>query len=75
MELNRLGSGEWLAEWRSLAGADARVTYSELFFHPEFGLRPRPYPLAVERLIARGAPALAATIARQVDVRVEARSA
>jgi len=75
MELSRRTGREWAAVWRDFRGARSRVFvgYSELFFHPDLGVRPREYPLRLERALAR-VPAIARLIARQVDVRVESGS-
>lgn len=71
MELNRRSGQEWAAILRRLRGGTVRVSwgYSELFFHPDLRLRPRSYPMAVERLISRW-PTIAAQFARQVQVSV-----
>jgi hypothetical protein len=67
--------GDTLAAWRDFRPGRVRISVgpSELFFHPELGLRPRPYPKALERLIAGRLPRLAGWFARQVQVSVEDR--
>ena len=75
MELSRRTAQEWARVWRDFRRGRCRLStgYSELFFHPDLQLRPRRYPLRLERVLAR-VPALARLIARQVDVRVESAS-
>ena len=72
-ETNRLTLYEWRSRWASFRKGTLEITggYSELFFHPEMGLRPRPYPVGLERWLASRVPALAGTIARQGILRVE----
>ena len=72
-ETNRLSLPEWQARWAGFREGRPEIScaYSELFFHPELGLRPRPYPLALERWLASRAPTLAGIIARQGFLRVE----
>lgn len=72
MELVRRSAREWAGVWSDFRRGRCRMSvgYSELFFHPDLRLRPRPYPLRLERVLA-GVPALAGMIARQIDVRVE----
>jgi uncharacterized protein YbaR (Trm112 family)/ubiquinone/menaquinone biosynthesis C-methylase UbiE len=77
MMLNRFSAREWTEIWRHFRQGNLEIShsYSELFFHPEFRLRPRRYPMKLERLLARRLPDLAALFARQVQVRLEARQA
>lgn len=77
MELNRLSAEEWTDVWRQFRGGRLQINsgYSELFFHPDFHLRPRPYPLRLERVLVTHTPRLAALFARQVHVRIETRRA
>lgn len=71
LELNRLSGAEWLDRLRDFRPTVTRSTdYSELFFHPELRLRPRPYPLKLEDFVASRMPMLAAATARQVHVRL-----
>jgi uncharacterized protein YbaR (Trm112 family)/ubiquinone/menaquinone biosynthesis C-methylase UbiE len=69
MELTRRSAAEWRAVWRAFRPGRARVVtgYSELFFHPDLHVRPRPYPAALERALAAARP-VAGLFARQVDV-------
>lgn len=72
MELNRLTVKEWLNFWSDLSdGQQVTFGYSELFFHPNFRLRPRPYPLETEYLLTTAFPGLASLIARQSHVKIE----
>jgi uncharacterized protein YbaR (Trm112 family)/2-polyprenyl-3-methyl-5-hydroxy-6-metoxy-1,4-benzoquinol methylase len=73
MELRRSSVRETRAAWRDFRPGRVRISLgpSELFFHPELGLRPRPYPKALERLIATRLPRPAGWFARQVWVSVE----
>ena len=75
MMLNRFSAREWTAIWQNFRQGNPKIShsYSELFFHPEFRLRPHPYPMKLEHLLARKLPGLAATFARQVQVRLEVR--
>lgn len=75
MELNRLTVREWSDVWRTFRGGrpQIRAGYSELFFHPDLRLCPRRYPMRLEAALAGYAPALASLIARQAQVRIEAR--
>ena len=72
-ETNRLSLSEWQARWAGFREGRSEIScgYSELFFHPEMGLRPRPYPVELERWLASHAPALAGVIARQGILHVE----
>lgn len=60
VELGRLRPDQRRAEWRA-RDDDVCMTYSKLFFHPDLGLRPQPYPVRLERLLARRAPARVAS--------------
>ena len=73
-ETNRLSLAEWRSRWASFRDGRFQIScgYSELFFHPELGFRPRPYPLRLERLLTSRVPVLAGVIARQGVLRVEA---
>ncbi len=75
-ETNRLSLAEWRSRWSSFRQERSKVScgYSELFFHPELGMRPHPYPLGLERMLTARVPALAGMIARQGVLRVEAGS-
>ena len=75
-ETNRLSFSEWRSRWASFRGGRFELCcgYSELFFHPELGIRPRPYPAGLERFLALRAPALAGVIARQGVLRLKNRS-
>lgn len=75
MELNRLAVREWVEVWRTFRGGRSQIHagYSELFFHPDLRLRPRRYPTRLEAALAGYAPALASLIARQAQLRIEAR--
>jgi uncharacterized protein YbaR (Trm112 family) len=77
LELRRWTPQEWLAAWHGLhrPSRTQRVGYSELFFHPDLDLKPRRYPLRLERFIAERLPRLAAAIARQAHVRIEGHRA
>lgn len=74
-ETNRLLPEEWIRRWDSFRGGRFKVStgYSELFFHPELGVRPRPYPSGLERFLCRRAPAFASLFARQGCLRFENR--
>jgi ubiquinone/menaquinone biosynthesis C-methylase UbiE/uncharacterized protein YbaR (Trm112 family) len=67
MELQRLSESEWLNKWKSFhqRKVKTKVRYSELFFHPDFHIKPDPYPVWVERFMAEHLPAAASFIARQ----------
>ena len=73
MELHRRTPAEWRAVWRTFRGGRSRIrsTYSELFFHPDFRLRPSRYPVRLEAALVRWAPTLSALVARQALVRVD----
>jgi len=75
MELNRLTARQWSDLWRTFRGgrSQIRTGYSELWFHPDLRLRPRRYPVRLEEALGGHAPMLASLIARQAQVRVEAR--
>lgn len=76
MELIRRSAREWAEVWSDFRRGRARIEtgFSELFFHPDFHLRPRRYPLRLEGILAGRAPALAGLIARQVDLRIASRA-
>ena len=76
-ETCRLTLPEWSGRWSSFRNGKVRITggYSELFFHPEMGIRPRPYPMRLEQWLASRVPALAGIIARQGILRVETADA
>jgi ubiquinone/menaquinone biosynthesis C-methylase UbiE len=71
MELSRRTAREWTRIWSDFRRGRCRLStgYSELFFHPDLHLRPRRYPLRLERALG-WLPMLARMIARQVDVRI-----
>lgn len=73
MELTRRSARQWVQVWRDFRAGRTRmkVGYSELFFHPDLRLRPRLYPLWLERAVAGGAGSLAGLVARQTDLRIE----
>ena len=75
MELNRLSGTEALQKWGTLREGRTTVGYgfSELFFHPNFRVRPSHYPARLERFLTRTLPFLSRSIARQVHVRVESK--
>lgn len=77
MILNRFSAREWTEIWQNFRQGKTKIShsYAELFFHPEFRLRPQRYPIKLEHLLARRLPGLAAIFARQVQVRLEARQA
>lgn len=74
MMFNRYPAREWTAIWRKFRNGAPIIThrYSELFFHPEFHLRPDRYPLGLEDFLATRAPGLAALFARQLGLHLEA---
>lgn len=76
METNRLSLQEWREQWASFRNGKPRISfgYSELFFHPEMRIRPRPYPVGLERWLASRLPGLASLFARQGILRVETAS-
>ena len=73
---NRLSASEWEGRWNSFRGGqfDMFHGYSELFFHPELWIRPRPYPLGFERFLTRYALRVSSSFARQVILRLETRA-
>lgn len=73
MELSRRSPSEWRAVWSGFRPGHTRLTvgYSELFFHPDLWVRPRRYPVRLERTVAAVAPVFAGLFARQVDVTIE----
>ncbi len=75
-ETNWLLLSEWESRWRLFRDGCFTVSrgYSELFFHPELHIRPRPYPSRLERLLSRWAPMLVSLFARQRYLRLESRS-
>lgn len=77
MEVNRLTAQEWRERWRSFHGGQARIRcgYSELFFHPDFRVRPSGYPVRLEEILTTYAPAFSALFARQVQIQVESDGA
>lgn len=74
MELNRLSPQGWAGIWKQFRGGRHQISYgySELFFHPDLRLRPRPYPTKLEGALVKYAPTLTALFARQGQVRIEA---
>jgi hypothetical protein len=72
MEINRRSAPGWLSAWSGFRpdGRSVATGYSELFFHPELRLNPRPYPERLEAWLSRRAPWLAASVARQVHLRL-----
>ncbi len=75
-ETNRLLLAEWLQRWASFREGrlEASSGYSELFFHPELGVRPRPYPSGLERFLVQHAPGFSSLFARQGYLRLKNRS-
>lgn len=70
MVLNRLNADELINLWKGIAGdAKHKVGYSELFFHPDFHLRPRNRYLYIIENILRKVPWIARGFARQIHIR------
>jgi len=65
--MNWLSAAQWEQAWRRVRGGTAAVErgYSELFFHPEAGCRPRDYPVRLEQLALKYVPGLPVLVARQ----------
>lgn len=72
-ELNRLSMAEWIKKWRAFRPEQARMDfqYSELFFHPDFHVRPKRYPVRLEKLITNHVSGLASLFARQGQILIE----
>jgi len=75
MELNRLSAPELRQAWRAFRADRSQMStgYSELFFHPDFRLRPS-YPARLEEWLATAVPSVAALFARQVHIRLQSRT-
>ena len=73
MELNRLSISEWINKWKPFRPGQVRIRYgySELFFHPDFHVRPKKYPVQLEQFIARYLPDFASLFSRQGQIRIE----
>jgi SAM-dependent methyltransferase len=73
MELQRLSESEWIDKWKPFRPDQIRirVSYSELFFHPDFHIRPDPYPVKMEQFITEHSPGLSSLIARQNVICIE----
>lgn len=73
MEVNRLTAREWRERWQSFRHGHAKIRcgYSELFFHPDFRVRPSKYPVRLEEILTTYAPAFSALFARQVQLQIE----
>jgi ubiquinone/menaquinone biosynthesis C-methylase UbiE len=73
MELNRLSVKEWMNKFGKFRSGPVKTShgYSELFFHPDFHLRPTTYPLKLEKWITARLPGIASLIARQGQIRME----
>lgn len=76
MELNRRSTQAWLDVWSTFRPEMSRrsVGYSELFFHPDLRVRPKTYPVALERFMVARASGLSSLFARQACVRIEAKA-
>jgi len=72
-ELNVAGGPEWRACLAPLARRpeNARIQYSELFFHPRLHFRPVRYPISLENILVRALPLLARWMARQVNISID----
>ena len=70
MELYRRSAAELRKLWQFLVNETVKVDigYSELFFHPDLRVKPNPYPMAIERLVAKF-PGFASLFARQIYVK------
>lgn len=73
MELQRLSESEWIGKWKPFRTGQVRthVSYSELFFHPDFHMRPDPYPVKMEQFMTEHLPGAASLIARQNVICIE----
>lgn|GEM_PF-778367 len=73
MELQRLSESEWIGKWKPFRPGQIRICagYSELFFHPDFHIRPDPYPVKMEQFITEHLPGLSSLIARQNVICIE----
>ncbi|MCX5816443.1 MAG: hypothetical protein NTX75_09415 [Proteobacteria bacterium] len=73
MELQRLCESEWIGIWKPFRTGQVRihVSYSELFFHPDFHMRPDPYPVKLEQFMTEHLPGAASLIARQNVICIE----
>jgi len=73
MELNRLSISEWINKWKPFRPGQVRIrySYSELFFHPDFHIRPKKYPVQLEQFIVRYFPGFASLFGRQGQIRME----
>jgi SAM-dependent methyltransferase len=74
--LARLPADAWARAWSAFRPGHTTlaVGYSELFFHPDLGLRPRPYPMRLETWLADRAPSVAGLIAGQSYVLITSRA-
>jgi len=73
MELNLFSDREWAEIWKTFHNGNFKMQpiFSELFFHPNFRVRPRRYPLKLEQAIATYVPNLAKLFSRQIQMRIE----
>ncbi len=71
MILNRLNADELAVLWKDFeANTKLEIGYSELFFHPNFNLKPRfGYITVIEGILTR-VPWIARPFARQIHVRI-----
>lgn len=70
--MNWLSAKQWAQVWEKVRAGATTISrgYSELFFHPEVGLRPKPYPIRWERNIGKYGSGLAALFARQSQLNI-----
>ena len=73
MELNRLSMSEWINKWKTFRPGKVRTRYgySELFFHPDFHIRPKKYPVQLEQFIVSHFPGFVSLFARQSKICIE----
>jgi len=74
-ELSRLSMVEWIKKWHAFRPERMCMDfqYSELFFHPDFHVRPERYPVRLEQFISRRLSGLASLFARQGQIRIKSR--
>ncbi|VVB88599.1 Methyltransferase domain protein [uncultured archaeon] len=71
MLLNRLSADELTVLWKDVkTNAKLEIGYSEMFFHPDFNLKPRFGSITIIENILTKVPWIAHTFARQIHVEI-----
>ncbi len=70
--VNRLNAKQTRCLWRKLGeSAKIKISFSELFFHPDFRLRPQKQIVAFFDVVLSKVPFIPSLFARQISIKIE----